>query len=389
MNTEIIKELIDLKQEGEYWDFKKEWYSKEQKLNLLHDIISMANNLTENDGLIIIGVDESDDYKVKDVKKDSNRRNTQNIVDFLKDKKFAGDTRPIVKVESIMLQTATLDIIVIKNSNFTPYYLKENYIGNNKGKILLANYIYTRIQDSNTPINQSADLDKVEKLWKKRFGIDKTALEKLKLYITQYDNWTNGPHGEMEKFHKIFPEFTITYDFLDISNPRQEFYMFSQMDSTPQWMTIQLKYFSTLLLEFSGVSLDGGRYFTPCPQWDDIEEENFNEISFKYMEKDSIIYKLNEFFYYIDWSREAQYSRDRFPPVVLLFENEQERIEFKKFISLEWQNKDTYIGKIRKKTIQCKNEYNPSVFEEQYNNGLILNRMLEVFRDGTYNKFKN
>ncbi len=26
-------------------------------------------NLTENDGLIIIGVDESDDYKVQDVKK--------------------------------------------------------------------------------------------------------------------------------------------------------------------------------------------------------------------------------------------------------------------------------------------------------------------------------
>lgn len=167
MNTEIIKELIDLRQEGEYWDFKKEWYSKEQKLNLLHDIISMANNLTENDGLIIIGVDESDNYKVKDVKNDLNRRNTQNIVDFLKDKKFAGDIRPIVKVESIVLQTATLDIIVIKNSNFTPFYLKENYIGNNKGKILLANYIYTRIQDSNTPINQSADLDKVEKLWKK------------------------------------------------------------------------------------------------------------------------------------------------------------------------------------------------------------------------------
>ena len=107
------------------------------------------------------------------------------------------------------------------------------------------------------------------------------------------------------------------------------------------------------------------------------------------MEQDSIIYKLNEFFYYIDWSREAQYSRDRFFSVVLLFENEQERIEFKNFISLEWQNKDTYIGEIRKKTIQCKKIYNPSVFEEQYNNGLILNRMLEVFRDRTYNKFKN
>ena len=55
-----IADLILLKQEGEYWDFKKEWYSN--KADLLHDIICMSNNLTTEDGLIIIGVDEFDGF---------------------------------------------------------------------------------------------------------------------------------------------------------------------------------------------------------------------------------------------------------------------------------------------------------------------------------------
>ena len=53
-----ISQLINLKQEGRYWDFKRQWYSNNKKGDLLHDIICMANNLTDKDGLIIIGVDE-------------------------------------------------------------------------------------------------------------------------------------------------------------------------------------------------------------------------------------------------------------------------------------------------------------------------------------------
>ena len=47
-----IRRLIELRQEGEYWDFKKEWY--QNKSDLLHDIICMANNLSNHDGLIIL-----------------------------------------------------------------------------------------------------------------------------------------------------------------------------------------------------------------------------------------------------------------------------------------------------------------------------------------------
>lgn len=43
--TQTICNLIDLKYEGNYWDFKQEHHSKENNHKLLHDIICLANNL--------------------------------------------------------------------------------------------------------------------------------------------------------------------------------------------------------------------------------------------------------------------------------------------------------------------------------------------------------
>ena len=45
LQKEEILELISLKQEGAYWDFKKEWYEEGKQPDLLHDIICMSNNL--------------------------------------------------------------------------------------------------------------------------------------------------------------------------------------------------------------------------------------------------------------------------------------------------------------------------------------------------------
>ncbi|MDT2732569.1 ATP-binding protein [Streptococcus parauberis] len=83
LKQEILT-LIELKQEGEYWDFKKQWYDSKKKSDLLLDIICMANNLSTSDGYIIIGVDEENGYNIKDISEDENRKSTQNLVDFLK-----------------------------------------------------------------------------------------------------------------------------------------------------------------------------------------------------------------------------------------------------------------------------------------------------------------
>ena len=56
-----ITNLISLKQEGAYWDFKRIWYDAAHNMGLLHDIICMSNNLVNRDAYIIIGIDEEDD----------------------------------------------------------------------------------------------------------------------------------------------------------------------------------------------------------------------------------------------------------------------------------------------------------------------------------------
>ena len=56
MNYKELKQLISLKHEGGYWDFKREWF--DNTTDLLHDIICMANNLENRDAYIIIGIDQ-------------------------------------------------------------------------------------------------------------------------------------------------------------------------------------------------------------------------------------------------------------------------------------------------------------------------------------------
>ena len=47
---QIVTALIDSKMEGEYWDFKLDFH--DNKAELLHDILCMANNPTPYDGMI-------------------------------------------------------------------------------------------------------------------------------------------------------------------------------------------------------------------------------------------------------------------------------------------------------------------------------------------------
>ncbi len=121
MQMEEIYELISYKQEGAYWDFKKEWYSEGKLADLLHDIICMANNMESRDAYIIIGIDEENDYSVKDMTDSENRKTTQMIVDFLREKKFVGGIRPQVTVEALQMEAGIIDIILIKNGYYTPY----------------------------------------------------------------------------------------------------------------------------------------------------------------------------------------------------------------------------------------------------------------------------
>lgn len=86
---------------------------------MLHDVICMANNLS--DILFVI------------LQAPHRKKNTR-------------------LGKSFSLNQTAIDVIVIRNDRNIPYFLTEHYQG------AFANNIYVRIMDTNTPKNASADI---------------------------------------------------------------------------------------------------------------------------------------------------------------------------------------------------------------------------------------
>lgn len=376
MRMEEVYDLIALKQEGSYWDFKREWYPHEKKADLLHDIICLANNLENRDAYIIIGVDEENDYAIRNTQNDVNRKNTQMIVDFLKDKNFAGGIRPTVYVESLIIDDKHLDVIVIKNSNNTPYYLTDIY------QSIRPNNIYTRVMDTNTPKDKAADIHHVEYLWKKRFRLISTPMERVQYYLERSDEWLDSPTDWItaKKYHKQFPEFTIEYSLEDDGDAYQ-YYLFNQVDSTPHWREIRIFYHQTLLTEMEGILLDGGRYFTPTPETDGVSLKEFRkwDLAFKYFIKDTLRYVIHRFYYEPDGD-DKTISHNRFEECILIFESENEKEAFKQYVFYNWSKKEKLYTKMWIPYFPQIEGYKMAELKKQYRNAQVLKRMLEEFR---------
>lgn len=368
-----IVNLISLKQEGSYWDFKREWHSN--KPDLLHDIICMANNLSNQDGLIIIGVDEEKEFILDDIVNDSNRKKTQDLVSFLRDKKFAGGIRPTVTVQSIELSKTIIDVIVVRNDRNTPYYLIENYQG------VFANNIYVRIMDTNTPKNSSADINIIESLWKKRFGIDATALERVILYLQSPSDWINSS-DESRKYYKFAPEFTIEHISASDTRNGYVFYLFGQCDPYPYWYDINVYYHQTLIDTVGGVALDGGRYFTATPRTGGVSLDGSGtswNVSYKYFIKQSIEYIVHRFYITDDMDEELT-SRERFLDCVLIFDSEFEKVRFDKFVTRKYSYYKSSDFTANLPYFPHIEGHKMSAFKKDYMNALILQQMLSDFR---------
>ncbi|ATO51720.1 ATP-binding protein [Brevibacillus laterosporus] len=114
-----IKNLIEGRFEGDYWDFKQEWHKDAERL--LHDILCFVNTVHDKDCYIIIGV--SDTGEVIGVKEEGRMKQAA-ILDLLSNTVFAGDNTPEVKVDTIIVEDKNIDILTIYNSYSVPYYLK-------------------------------------------------------------------------------------------------------------------------------------------------------------------------------------------------------------------------------------------------------------------------
>lgn len=316
---EQVEQLISMRYEGEYWDFKEKY--SEKKADLLHDIICMANNLTDKDGLIIFGI--SDSFEVIDITDDPNRKNQQNIITFLKSKSFAGDIIPQIELKVVQVNGKNVDVLIVKNTDKVPYYLTEDY--RDGEKVVKANYIYTRVGDTNTSINDSAKIDKVEELWKKRFGINSTILWKAECLIENCDSWKRDL-DDKPWYNKIMPEFRFEYgQALELEGERIcGFYT----NKKGYYRKFRILYNSTPIYEDDMWYLDEMRLEVPQLGFRIIEIDGKVNYYY-YIDKTTIKGKLLKLFSKGTYNLEPRGSNER---GILLFENSIEQYSFENYI---------------------------------------------------------
>ena len=156
LNRKIV-ELINKKQETFFCDYKEKYYEK--KDDLLQDILFLSNNTENCEAYIIVGV--TDNHEVVGIEE---KLISNNLFDFLKGKKFAGDHMPDVEVKNLFYLYHDIGVIICKKSKNVPFFLTERY------KSVPEHRIFTRVGDTNTPKNSSASYCDIEKLWQIHFG---------------------------------------------------------------------------------------------------------------------------------------------------------------------------------------------------------------------------
>jgi hypothetical protein len=284
---EIVRELFYLGVEGEYWDFKEKPYffegqSKEEKNkkknDLLHDIICMANNLSNRDAYIIMGIQDKP-VKITGVKQFSKKWTQENYQDFLQNLTWAGDMIPTVEFRTI--NNGDLDVLIIKKSNRVPFYITKKY------SKVRENRIYVRKGSKNTAIDSQAEISDIEKLFEYRFGLTPFPKERVINYITDHDHWIEmkGNYETRSWYYEKFPEYTMEL----VDDPQNDelkapVYALIQFNARTTWQILRLKYHQTILLEFSSHYIDEYRGISVQPKYNFLKlSDRMNDIKFPSM----------------------------------------------------------------------------------------------------------
>lgn len=319
---QIISSLILSKREGEYWDFKEAPYNN--NASLLHDILCLANCLYRGEKYIIIGVtDPAAGCVVKGLSKNQADRKTQaGYIDFLRSKKFAGDNRPVIELRTIEINGLEVDILVVIDRPEKPYYLVELYRDRNKE--VKAQHIYTRTNDSNTPIDKSADITLIEKMWWQRFKLDLPPFKRMQYLLLEPENWSKDIGNKKYLSHRQFPEYNI-----ELSEVEQfdEVYSFFFTNHKSFLGKATFKYHTTILFELEYMYCDEMRIVLPVPETAYLDLPDRKQWYYYY-----VLDELSGIFLtFLTDKRYDLKSRGTGAPF-LIFKTEESRMEFDQYV---------------------------------------------------------
>ena len=130
---------------------------------------------------IIFGIEDKT-MKVIGVENDPNRKNLNQLSQFISGKYFSVYT-PEIDLQTIEIEGHQIDVLIIYNTAHTPYYLEKDF--KDQKKIVHQGQIYIRLNDHKEGYgNQAAPYCCIEHLWKKRFGINLSIMDRCLLYTS-------------------------------------------------------------------------------------------------------------------------------------------------------------------------------------------------------------
>lgn len=265
------------KNENSHLDFKAQY--PQNRVDLVHDILSMANVTGNDPRYLIYGV--ADDKKILGIGHQQKKK-LNDLVDLLKGAKI-NSVPQIELFNSKVPKNRTVQILKIENnSEHKPYWTLSDYTL--QGRTVRAGVIYSRIADRNTAISNESTSEKiVEQLFKERFGLDKSPIERLKIYLRDTESWRfSNDYEDHYYFYEPFPEFTIKRIHPEIE----------KLEKNDKWISrpwimqfpthyyrkylYDIRYHQTTLDKYSEITCDDGVYHClephMCAVWVGDEE---------------------------------------------------------------------------------------------------------------------
>lgn len=198
----LLDDLLSLKSEGVWWDFKLKFH--DDLFDLLHDITCLANVIHDGDRFLIFGINDALEVVGLDV--EELRFSQADVISYLRQQPYAEHNIPKIDIKFLKYSEKNVVILRIKNERLKPFYFTKELKCRNK--ILRAGAVYSRIRDTNTPKDSCANPQDTKAMWQERFGLDLPAITRFQLLLKDTDNWVyNGINGA---FYALDPDFTIS-----------------------------------------------------------------------------------------------------------------------------------------------------------------------------------
>lgn len=291
---ETVQNLVERGTEGTYWEFKLQHH--ENRADLIHDVLCMANADHEGDRFLIFGVEDSKSA-VHSIDNTPNRRRQADVAGLFRDNstKFFQSRIPDFHLRELDYAGNLLDVLVIEDKPHKPYYLVEDY--KHGRRTVCAHHIYTRVGATNTPPHDAAAPHEIERMWRERFGLDMPPLERAKRYLYDPGKWLpvseRAFSGDEIYYYTTFPEFTLRFEGRDSPwhTGTEEWARGEIATGGTLTCHVNLNYHQTLLHRARYVSFDDGRKSMIAPQ-----REPRGAGRFYFYRADSVDYALQRFF---------------------------------------------------------------------------------------------